>query len=52
MQLADVGKAPCQLNEHVLSKIFAFAAPPVIRKVYFRKLLDDDWNDDEDDDPL
>lgn len=46
------GKPPCQLNEHVLSKIFAFAAPPVIRKVYFRKLLDDDWNDDEDDDPL
>ncbi|OWZ19729.1 hypothetical protein PHMEG_0005982 [Phytophthora megakarya] len=36
----------CNLvNEHVVRKIFAFAATPVVRRVYIRK-----WNGDEDDD--
>ncbi|KAJ8558968.1 hypothetical protein ON010_g8481 [Phytophthora cinnamomi] len=45
-------KPLCQLNEHVLSKIFAFAAPPMIRKVYFRKAHEDDWEDDDAEVPL
>ncbi|KAE9019518.1 hypothetical protein PR003_g13433 [Phytophthora rubi] len=46
------GQPLCQLNEHVLSKIFAFAAPPVMRKVYFRKANEVDWDDEDTEVPL
>ncbi|KAG6943208.1 hypothetical protein JG688_00017718 [Phytophthora aleatoria] len=37
----------CLLNEHVVSSIFAFAALPVLRKVYFLKSDIDEDEDDE-----
>ncbi|ETK75394.1 hypothetical protein L915_17979, partial [Phytophthora nicotianae] len=42
----------CALNEHLLAAIFAFAAPPVMREVYFRKADEDDWIDDDQDLPI
>jgi PIN domain nuclease of toxin-antitoxin system len=38
-----------QLDQHVLSKIFAFAAPPVLRRVYLRDSPRSNW---EEPDPM